>query len=286
MSFIKNIKKDNNNIILYKIDNPAPEVLVSSGKTTKIGFLDTETTGLNPYDDIIIELAIKIVEIENASGKIVSIGKEYKSFNDPKIPIKKEISLLTGISDDMVKNKTIDWLEVDSLIEKSEIIVAHNASFDRPFIDQNSITSPNKIWACSINDIDWLKRGFSNTKQELLCYWHGFYFDAHRAMDDVNALIHLLTHGYNDKHRPIVELLTNSKVPNYMIRATNFNYDELKKNKVKSRGYRWNPNDRVWYKVVAYEILEEEKQLLSEIIYENNFDGEVFEIELFNKYKN
>ena len=71
-----------------------------------------------------------------------------------------------------------------------------------------------------------------------------------------------------------------------MIRATNFHYDELKKNKVKSQGYKWNPNDKVWYKIVNYEVLEKEKQLLAEIIYENNFDGDVIEIELFNNYKN
>ena len=284
MSFINNIKKDNN-IILYKIDNPAPEVLISSSKTTKLAFLDTETTGLNPYDDIIIELAIKIVEIENDSGKIVSIGQEYTSFNDPKVPIKKEISLLTGIKDDMVVNKNIDWEEVDSLIENSEIIVAHNASFDRSFIDQNSTKSPHKIWACSVNDIDWLKRGFTSTKQELLCYWHGFYFDAHRAMDDVNALIHLLTHNYQDNFRPVVELMNNSAVPNYIIRATNFSYNEIKKNRVKSQGYKWNANDKIWYKIVNYEVLEQEKELLADIIYGNSFDGEVIEIELSNKYK-
>tara|TARA_B100000131_G_C18059789_1_gene589963 strand:+ start:570 stop:1427 length:858 start_codon:yes stop_codon:yes gene_type:complete len=285
MSFINNIKKDNN-IILHKIGNPAPEVLISSSKTTKVAFLDTETTGLNPHDDIIIELAIKIVEIENDSGKIVSIGQDYTSFNDPKVPIKKEISLLTGISDDMVAGKNIDWREVDLLIENSELIVAHNASFDRSFIDKNSTKSSHKIWACSVNDIDWLKRGFTSTKQELLCYWHGFYFDAHRAMDDVNALIHLLTHNYQDNFRPIVELVKNSGVPIYMIRATNFSYNEIKKNRVKNQGYKWNVNDKIWCKIVNYETLEQEKELLADIIYENSFDGEVIEIEPFNKYKN
>ena len=258
MSFINNIKKDNN-IILHKIGNPVPEVLISSSKTTKVAFLDTETTGLNPHDDIIIELAIKIVEIENDSGKIVSIGQDYTSFNDPKVPIKKEISLLTGISDDMVAGKNIEWREVDLLIENSELIVAHNASFDRSFIDKNSTKSSHKIWACSVNDIDWLKRGFTSTKQELLCYWHGFYFDAHRAMDDVNALIHLLTHNYQDNFRPIVELLKKSGVPIYMIRATNFSYNEIKKNKVKNQGYKWNVNDKIWCKIVNYETLEQEK---------------------------
>jgi len=286
MSFIKNINKDGEKIILYKIDEIGPEVLISSGKTTKVGFLDTETTGLNPINDNIIELAIKIIEVENDSGKIVSIVKQYKSFNDPEIPIKEEIRLLTGIGDDMVKNKSIDWQYVDFLFESSEIMVSHNARFDRSFIDKYSKVSPHKIWACSINDIDWLARGFSNTKQELLCYWHGFYFDAHRAMDDVDALIHLLTHEHYYEYRPIIELLNNSQMPNYIIKATNFKYDELKKNKVKNHGYKWNANDKIWYKMVHYDSLEKEKEILTEIIYQNNFDGDIEKIELSDKYKN
>ena len=39
----------------------------------------------------------------------------------------------------------------------------------------------------------------------MLLAW--FYFEAHRAMSDVDALIQLLIHPHYGKHRPILELI-------------------------------------------------------------------------------
>ena len=62
----------------------------------------------------------------------------------------------------------------------------------RKFIDKY-ITTKN-IGACSQNDIIWKERGFFKQGLEMLCIWHGFYYAAHRAMNDVNAMIHLLSY--------------------------------------------------------------------------------------------
>ena len=68
----------------------------------------------------------------------------------------------------MVKDHQIDWNRVIEILNLSQLCVAHNAAFDRAFLDKNLAESKNKVWACSINDIDWIERGFTNSKLELL----------------------------------------------------------------------------------------------------------------------
>ena len=263
MTFIKSIQTSENKIILKNLGAPSPGLLITDQECISIVFLDTETTGVNRANDKIIELALKIATFEKSSGMIVSIDQVYESFNDPGEDISQEIIMLTGIGNDMVQGQSIDWGMVDTILKDADIVVAHNASFDRAFVEKHSSVSPNKIWACSINDINWLGRGFSSAKQELLCYWHGFYFEAHRAMNDVDALIHLLTHPSYNIDRPVLELIENSQKPTYVIFATNFNYDPVKKDIVKANKYKWNPEEKIWYKNVKFDNLESEKDWLT-----------------------
>ena len=285
MAFIKTLKKVNGLITLKQCKPPFPELLISNGESLNITVLDTETTGINRLNDEIIEIAIKEIEFEKESGKIIKITNQYESFNEPSKKIDDKITKLTGIDNKTVKNKLIDWNEVDSILKNTDIVVAHNAKFDRAFVDRYSSISSSKIWGCTINDIDWFEKGFSSQKQELLCYWHGFYFEAHRAMNDVNALIQLLIHPYYGKNRPIVELIKNAGQIRFKILVSNFPYNEQKKDKIKGDGYKWSTTDKIWYKEVDENNLILEKKYLSSVIYNGEFNGHVEEIDPNERYK-
>ena len=285
MTFIDQIKRKNNEIVLSYLGSPAPEMLITDKKCISLAFLDVETTGLDKRNDQIIELAVKVVNVEKTSGKIVSIESEYESYNDPGFEISDRITQLTGIKNKDIKGRAIVWGHVDDLISNVDLIVAHNATFDRSFVDRNSVISVKKVWSCSVNDIDWLKRGFSSSKQELLCYWHGFFFDAHRAMNDIDALINLLTHSSYTSKRPIIELIQNSQKDQYIILAENFSYNEKKKEIIKRNKYMWNPDHKVWYKNVSEDSIEAEKKILAATIYDNVFQGRVKKIDPTDKYK-
>ena len=68
----------------------------------------------------------------------------YESLQDPGIPIPLESMKIHEITDDDVKGHSINWNEVDDIFKVSQLIVAHNAGFDRPFIEKHSMVSQKK----------------------------------------------------------------------------------------------------------------------------------------------
>ena len=285
MSFIKAVIQENENVTIAKFNGKDIEVTGTDSDeyTPRICFLDLETTGLNKQQDQIIEIALKIVSANKKSGEIVEITNVYESFNDPGIPISDEASLVNGITNDMVAGKSIDWHNVGLLFETSDLIVAHNASFDRAFMDKSLPLSQEKLWACTMNDIDWLNRGFTSSKQELLCIWHGFYYDSHRAMNDVDALIHLITSDFYNGNKPILELMENAANPYYKISALNSPFES--KDQLKARNYYWNNTKRYWWKNVDHEEIDSERKWLTENIYNGQFAGRIEELPIIEKYK-
>ena len=201
MSYIDSVINNDGTILLKKYQGEHLLVDESSELTKidkesnviRICFLDFETTGLDVEESEVIEVAMKLVEFNKEDGSIMSAVKEYESYNDPGYEIEEKITNLTGITNEMVKGHSINWDIVKDLLRFSQLVVAHNAWFDRNMLEK--YIRPRKIWACSSNDVDWQSKGFSKSSLEMLCIWHGFYYYSHRAMNDVDALIHLLTYN-------------------------------------------------------------------------------------------
>ena len=131
-------------------------------------------------------------------------------------------------------------------------------------MDKSLPMSQEKLWACTVNDIDWMNRGFTSSKQELLCIWHGFYYDSHRAMNDVDALIHLITSDFYNGNKPILELMDNAANPYFKISALNSPFES--KDLLKARNYYWNNTNRYWWKHVDHDEIESERKWLTENI--------------------
>ena len=293
MSFLKKISENKQAITLYKYNGNdlRVEPSVELQKNTRdsnfihICFIDLETTGTHKKNDEIIEIAMKVIKIDKNTGQELQAIAEYESFQDPGFPIPKEASIVNNITDEMVVDHQIDWKKVIELLNISQLCVAHNASFDRAFLDRKLDESKNKIWACSINDINWIERGFTNFKQELLAHWHGFYYTSHRAMYDVDAMIHLVVHPSYEDNKPINELIQNARVPQFRM-LVKFNYKKELVNLIKSKRYGFNGDTKEWSRIIPEDQLEKEKQWLSENIYNGTFAGLVEKITLIDKYKN
>ena len=118
-----------------------PQLLRCLGLSDYIAF-DFETTGLNPEDDRIIEIAA----IKFVNGNLVD---RFVKLINPGRPIDPFITDITGISDDMVRNKPIESDIVDEFLEflTDLPLVAHNISFDKSFLDAlcERFKKPKKI---------------------------------------------------------------------------------------------------------------------------------------------
>ena len=91
------------------------------GRRRTLVLVDVETTGLDPENDAIIELALMQVVVEaegdNLVHKIVSWTKPEEWLQDPGREIPERISFLTGITDDAVASQRIDDDRVIEVLE-------------------------------------------------------------------------------------------------------------------------------------------------------------------------
>lgn len=231
--------------------------------------VDTETTGLNHAKDEIIEVgAVAFTyDDEGAIGDVVGV---FSGLRQPSEPIPAEITRLTGITDEMVAGLKIDLSALDALVEPADLIIAHNAAFDRPFCEKLSPTFAAKAWACSVKEVPWADLGFEGNKLGYLVGQSGLFHEGHRATDDCHALLEVLARPVGDDGAPpFAALLRSSQQSRVRIYAENAPFDM--KDQLKSRGYRWSDGSdgkpRAWWIEIDEDLREEEFRHLRTEIY-------------------
>ena len=117
-------------------------------------FLDIESTGLFYTTDKLIELGMVKFEYTE-DGRIFRLLDEFNGYQDPKVSIPEHITKLTGITNDMVVGQHIDERKVTDYLHEVDLVIAHNAQFDRAFFETTFPNTPPKAWACSMSDIHW-----------------------------------------------------------------------------------------------------------------------------------
>lgn len=229
-------------------------------------YLDTETTGFDPRNDKVIELAMLRFEYD-AEGNVYGVQELYDAFEDPGRPLPDEVVGLTGITDDDVRGQRFDDAAVEASAKAADLVIAHNAAFDRPFMEKRFPVFKDKPWACSSRDIGWRALGFRSSSLEFLAFRRGFYYDAHRALIDCRAGLELLAVPLAEGEAPPMRLLrTNAAKRTARLWAESAPFE--KKDVMKARGYRFNGTSRVWWADVPAEALDEELTWLASEVYE------------------
>ncbi|WP_040727968.1 3'-5' exonuclease [Thiomicrorhabdus sp. Kp2] len=230
----------------------------NSEPTHKVCIIDTETTGLDTDVCEIIELGYQIIEFDS-QGNFYKVLKAQNFLNEPNGEISAEVTQVTGLTMEDVQGHKIPWQQVEAELADVQLCVAHNASFDRPVLERYSDVFINKIWGCSVAQIDWMKEAHIGSRsQEFLCWKVGnFFYGAHRALDDVQALTQLLSCKISTNNVPAFSfLLTAVRQSKSLVKATGAPFDI--KDDLRSRGYRWNVGERVWQKVLDDSKLQDE----------------------------
>lgn len=183
----------------YLVDNGVPMVLNEKGDSlddTYVAF-DLETTGFSSKNDKIIEIgAVKI-----KGGKIID---SFSEFVNPERRIPYEITELTTITDDMVRNsETIDKI-LPRFMEfcKNSVLVAHNAAFDVGFIKKNC-RDLNIEFDYSVLDTVVLARflypELKKVKLNIVAKHLGIKLETHhRAVDDAKCCGDILLRCFED----------------------------------------------------------------------------------------
>ena len=115
--------------------------------------LDTETTGLDPRDHRVIEIAC--VEVED----FIPTGRTFHRYVNPGREVDFEAERVHGLSNSFLANKPgfADPEVCDAFLEfvGDAAIVAHNAAFDRGFVDAELMRAgrageiPEGRWVCT-----------------------------------------------------------------------------------------------------------------------------------------
>lgn len=232
--------------------------------------LDVETSGLDNGKDVILELGLVAgrFALGGAREVICSIDAVHSLYQDPGFPIPAEITELTGITDEMVAGKSIDPDLVAGVMQRSTLVIAHNAGFDRPFIEnwisasgheplQEALQAP---WMCTMKDIPWRDLGFKNSRSlEVLLLEHGYFYEAHRASVDALATAFLLLIN----ELALKSLLASGRARTCQVSAVGAPFEV--KDALKARGYAWDSDGKVWSTTVVEGALDEEKAFLDQL---------------------
>jgi DNA polymerase III epsilon subunit family exonuclease len=164
--------------------------------------VDVETTGISPSEHRITEIgAVKLEE-----GKVRGT---FNSLVNPCRPIPGEITLLTGISQQMVQ-KAPAWTSIHPYFLDflgSAVLIAHNASFDLGFINSEMRLAGepalSNLHLCTLKLARRLDKGLLDHRLDTLASHYGLaVVDRHRALGDAKAAGKIFL-GMLDKFRGI-----------------------------------------------------------------------------------
>ena len=210
--------------------------------------VDFETTGLSMENDRITEVGAVLWDTDRkAPLKVLSQYVYDKDYPE----LTPEITQLTGITQgDLLKYGRLPGQvlpELISLMDEADFVVAHNGTnFDRPMLEAHMqrlgiMYKDDVAWIDSSTDVNYPK-SISVRKLSYLATEHGFLNPfPHRALFDVMTMLKIIS-CYDTN-----EIVNLSKSPNITIRA-HVSYDD--RALASGRGYRWNPENKMWLKTV------------------------------------
>lgn len=212
-----------------------------------INIVDLETTGLDPAKDEVTEIGAILWDTDlNAP---VAFFNKLLRINGK---LEQKIIELTGITDDLLaKHGELPekvWKEYSAFCAHADFMLAHNAPFDRGFIEA-AIGPELRPWIDSCTDVDYPET-ITTRKLTYLAAEHGFANPfAHRAITDVLTTAQIVSrYDWN-------ETIKNAQTPSITLRAM-VTYEQNQK--AKDLSFRWDATRKIWTKQVKEHRVENE----------------------------
>jgi len=216
--------------------------------------IDFETTGLDPQKDRITEAGLVLYDTESrqpvrVTGFLVKGGI-----------ITQEIEKITGITQAAVDEFGVEpaaaMKAIAGIAQFADFYCAHNAEFDRGFytteLGRQKMQARALPWIDTRTDLP--HAAYSLGKSASLRYLaadHMFVYPAHRAVNDVLAMLEILS------RYDLNETIRRAQTPNVKVRAV-VSFDE--RHAAKERSYYWDGEKKVWWKPLKADEVDAEKE--------------------------
>jgi DNA polymerase III alpha subunit (gram-positive type) len=220
----------------------------------KILGIDFETEGLLPEKHKITEVGMCLYDTEmrapvRISGFLLKGGL-----------ITAEIERITGITQAMLDtygySPEAAVKAIAQMANFADYLCAHNAPFDKGFLEElfkrQEFNLQEKPWIDTRTDLppEAYAKGKSASLR-YLCADHNFTYDAHRAVNDVLAMLRLVAMYDLDT------IIKRSQIKNVEVRAQVSYNDRLL---ARERGYYWKSELKQWRRPMKADEVEAERQ--------------------------
>ena len=221
---------------------PAPVSLVPAAPAApacpqRLLILDTETTGLDPEHHHCIEVGAVLFDVPHRA--VLS----QVSFLLP--CERNDAEAINGIAA-AVSRLPQPWNAglacFAALLESADVVLAHNAAFDRQWFGHGPLPGIDKPWLCSMEDLRWPaeRQLRPNPSVRDLALAYGVpVWAAHRALTDCIYLAQVF-----ERCAELEQLLAEGLEPRRLYRAR-VSYEE--RHRAREAGFRWNdPVSGAW----------------------------------------
>jgi DNA polymerase-3 subunit epsilon len=205
--------------------------------------LDTETSGLDPLSDQVLEVGCILYDLGSATTVTAYSSLLFAESNAAEAINRIPVGALRAAPDpDQV------WSEVYYLASEADVILAHRAEFDRSFVPAELGKYPP--WVCTKFDMKWPKQTGNGPALVQLALEHdlGVAY-AHRALTDCDLIARLLTRS-RELGGDLVEMVRYGMRPKARFQAL-VSYDDREQAKV--AGFAWSPEQKIWARTMAVE---------------------------------
>ncbi len=156
-----------------------------------VAIIDTETTGLLEEDEP-ISVGVILIEVSETTGEVYREVFSYYGLREPGVPIHKDAQAIHGISIEELRGKRFDMTVLSRLVYSADLLIAHNASFDKRMLARVMPGILERKWACSLYGLsyEWPRVTRGGASLDAITKALGIARPwPHNALDDCRALL-------------------------------------------------------------------------------------------------
>jgi DNA polymerase III subunit epsilon len=199
--------------------------------------VDSETTGFDAKADRVVEVAAVRFHVE--------YGAVIETYSALIEGTENKAAHINHISPELLEHGCAEehvWSSLTGMILASNCVLAHNAQFDKGFIEPRLTLEEERPWLCSIRDFEWPTRSDSKKLTELALAHGVAILSAHRALTDVDILVRLLQRVKEQGH-DLGAMFKHAMTPKPLLAAL-VSYDD--REKAKAANFNWNAPQKRW----------------------------------------